>query len=240
MSAELPPLEEVPSRFQLTVEAFWGSLGNEEEEEQDEITTELVEQGPRMFMTGREELWARQEALWRAVDDAERSGLSPESAMKLRDIVLHTHAEAFRRALVGEPPERVEPMQVTLKPGSTAVQAKPRVYPPTKAKWLAKHMGHLTHTGMVYPNFQAIYGSVAMAIPKGDNNFRLVADYRAVNVTIEPAAFPMPNLKSMSGLFAQAQALYARFVAGVLANAAGSASAGALYNGNDRGPVHAD
>ena len=206
MSAELPPLEEVPSRLQLTVEAFWGSLGTEEEEEQDEITTELVEQGPRMFMAGREELWARQEALWRAVDDAERSGLSPESAMKLRDIVLNTHADAFRRALVGEPPARVEPMQVTLKPGSTAVQAKPRVYPPTKAKWLATHMGHLTQTGMVYPNFQAIYGSVAMAIPKGENNFRLVADYRAVNATIEPAAFPMPNLESMPGLFAQAQA----------------------------------
>ena len=46
-----------------------------------------------------------------------------------------------------------------------------------------------------------------MAIPRGDHNYRwLVADYRAVNATIEPAAFPMPNLESMSGLFAQAKA----------------------------------
>ena len=48
---------------------------------------------------------------------------------------------------------------------------------------------------MVFRNPQAIYGRVAMAIPKGSNTYRMVMDYRAVNDTIEPAAMPMPNVE---------------------------------------------
>ena len=67
-------------------------------------------------------------------------------------------------------------------------------------------MAQLAAAGMVYPNYQAVYGSVAMAVPKGNRGFRMVADYRAVNATIEQAAFPMPHLESMPGLFARAKA----------------------------------
>ena len=59
---------------------------------------------------------------------------------------------------------------------------------------------------MVFRNPHAIYGSVAMAIPKGSNSRRMVTDYRAVNETIEPAAMPMPNLEDKASLFAGATA----------------------------------
>ena len=107
------------------------------DEEQDEVTEELVAKGPQMFMDVDEERQAREQALMEAVAEAERSGLPSECAPRLRDMVLYIHAEAFRRALVGEPPAAVPEMQVKLKPGSLAIQAKPRVYPPAKTQWLA-------------------------------------------------------------------------------------------------------
>ena len=43
----------------------------------------------------------------------------------LRDIVFRTHLDAFRRALLGDPPPRVEPMIVRLQPGARAVRVAP-------------------------------------------------------------------------------------------------------------------
>ena len=67
-------------------------------------------------------------------------------------------------------------------------------------------MTNLETTGVVFRNPQAIYGSVAMAIPKGSNSYRMVTDHRIVNDTIEPAAMPMPNLEDKASLFTGANA----------------------------------
>ena len=67
-------------------------------------------------------------------------------------------------------------------------------------------MANLEIAGKVFRNPQAIYESVAMAIPKGSNSYRMVTDYRAVNDTIEPAAMSMPNLEDEASLFAVATA----------------------------------
>ncbi|CAN0398823.1 unnamed protein product, partial [Scytosiphon promiscuus] len=58
-------------------------------------------------------------------------GLSVSGAGRLREI-LGRRVNAFRRALRGDPPARVEPMHVQLKPGASAVKAKPRRYDPVK------------------------------------------------------------------------------------------------------------
>ena len=47
---------------------------------------------------------------------------------------------------------------------------------------------------------------MVMAIPKGPNSYRMAADYRAVNDTIEPAAMPMPDLEDNASLFSGATA----------------------------------
>ena len=57
---------------------------------------------------------------------------------------------------------------------------------------------------MDFRNPQAINGSVALAIPKGPNSYRMVTNYRAVNDTIEPAAMPMPGLEDEPSLSASA------------------------------------
>ena len=113
----------------------------------------------------------------------------------LRDIVFRTRLNVFRRALLGDPPARVEPMTVRLQSGERAVRATLRASPPAKAAWLHEHMSNLEKNGIVFRNPQAIYESVSMAIPKSSNSYRVVTDYRAVNDTIEPAAMPMPNLE---------------------------------------------
>ena len=145
-------------------------------------------------------------ALETAVDDAVDHGLPPECAKMLRDIVFRTHLDVFRRALLGDPPAHVEPTTVRLQPGARAVRAKPRASPRAKAAWLYEHMTNFETVGMVFRNPYAIYRSVAMAIPKGSNSYRMVTDYRAVIDTIEPAAMPIPHLEDKACLFAGATA----------------------------------
>ena len=73
----------------------------------------LVERGPDMFMDPMEERGARDRALEDSVQQAEQSGLSADGACRLRDI-LSRRVDAFRHALRGDPPARVEPMKVQL------------------------------------------------------------------------------------------------------------------------------
>ena len=47
----------------------------------------------------------------------------------LRDIGFRTHLDVFRRALLDDPPARVEPMTVRLQPDARAVRATPRGSP---------------------------------------------------------------------------------------------------------------
>ena len=192
-------------RAAMAVTAF-GPGGDASGDVEDEVTLTLLSQRPMMFLDPEMEMQDRVGALETAVDDAVDHGLPPECAKMLHDIVFCTHLEVFHRALLGDPRTRVEPMPVRLQPGARSVRAKPRSSPPAKAAWLHEHMANLETAGMVFRNPQAIYASVAMAIPKGSNSYRMVTDYRAVNDTIVPAAMPMPNLEDKASLFAGATA----------------------------------
>ena len=46
--------------------------------------------------------------------------LPQECAKMMRDIVFRTHLDVFRRALLGDPRARVEPMAVRHQPGARA------------------------------------------------------------------------------------------------------------------------
>ena len=61
-------------------------------------------------------------ALGTAVDDAVDHELPPECAKMMHDIVFRSHLDVIRRALLGDPPARVEPMTVRLQPGTRAVR----------------------------------------------------------------------------------------------------------------------
>ena len=109
----------------------------------------LVERGPEMFMDPAEEESARKVALEESVTDAVARGLSVSKAERLRGI-LSRRLNAFRRALRGDPPARVESMRVQLKPGASAVKAKPRRYDPVKTSWLASCVAALLAYGLVF------------------------------------------------------------------------------------------
>lgn len=83
---------------------------------------------------------------------------------------------------MGEPTADVKPMTVHLKPGAHAVRVKPRVYLPHKAGGWQRTWS----TWWQWTWFSAIIRRyTATVTPKGQYNFRLMLDYRAVKATIE-------------------------------------------------------
>ena len=85
---------------------------------------------------------------------------------------------AFRRELRrGDLPARVEPLRVTLKPGTRPVKARRHVYNHIKTAWLAVCMTSLTALELVFFNMQAAWASEAMATPK-NGWFRTVSDFQ--------------------------------------------------------------
>ena len=149
----------------------------------DVAVERLVERGPDMFLDQMEERGARDRALEDSVQQVEQSGLGADGACRLRD-VLSRRVDAFRRALRGDPPARVEPMRVDLKPQAQAVKARPRRYDPVKTGWLASCIAALGAFGLLVRNIQAVWASPAMVVPKRDT-LRLVSDYQAVNSQVE-------------------------------------------------------
>ena len=52
------------------------------------------------------------------------------------------------------------------KPGARATKAKQGVYKPGKSEWSSAQITMLGEAGLVYSNPQAVFSSVAMAVPK--------------------------------------------------------------------------
>lgn len=78
------------------------------------------------------EVAARCEALVVALSVALEAGLPKGCITELGEIVLGEYFNAFREAIMGEPPVRVAPMRVTLlKQGAafTLANSKPHLYP---------------------------------------------------------------------------------------------------------------
>ena len=192
-------------RAAMAITAF-GPGGDAPDDVDDEATLTLLPQRSMTFQDSEVEIHDRLGALETAVDDAVDLDLPPELAKMLCNIVFRTHLDVFCRALLGDPPARVDPMTVRLQPGARAVRAKPRAPPSAKTAWLHEHLASLETAGMVFRNQQAIYEIVAMAIPKGSNSYRTVTDYRAVKDTIKWVVAPMPRLEEKASLFAGATA----------------------------------
>ncbi|CAM9457978.1 unnamed protein product [Sphacelaria rigidula] len=129
---------------------------------------------------------AREGALEDSVQQAEQKGLSADGAYCLRDISAR-RVDTFRRALRGDPPARVEPIRVHLKPQAKAVKATPRRYDPVKTGWLASYIAALVAFGFLVRNIQAVW-------------FCLVSDYQAVNAQVEESPGVMPSQEDMREL----------------------------------------
>ena len=174
-------------------------------EPRDVFVEDVVVLEPAMFMVVGDEVTARRETLRAAVDAALDAGLPSHAETCRRDLLLGPLFDGFRRSLSGDPPARVEPFQVKLKVDAdmSKVKARPRVYSPAKTAWLDGQFAQLADAGMVYENPQAIRSNPAQAVPKG-NGYRLVCDFKAVNLQIvSVAALPM-LLEEQTSAFAGA------------------------------------
>ena len=142
------------------------------------------------------------------MDAALKAGLPCDAETRLRDLLLGSLFDGFRRSLSGDPPASAEPFQVKLKTDTdlSKVKARPRVYSPARTAWLDKQFAQLTEAGMVYENPQAIYSNLAQAVPKG-NGYSLVGGFKPVNRQSEPVAAPPVLLEEQASAFAGAALL---------------------------------
>ena len=154
-------------RVTLPVESFQSEVAGDAPA--DVAVERLVERGPDMFPM--EETGARDRALEDSIRQAEHSGVSVDGACRLRDI-LSRRVDAFRRALQGDPPARVEPVRVHLKPQAQVVKARRRRYDPVKTGWLTSCIVALGAIALLMRNIQAVWASPAMEVQKRDT-FRL-------------------------------------------------------------------
>ena len=113
------PIARTVLRAAMAVTAF-GPVGGPPGDLDDDDTLTLLSQRPIMFQDSEVEMQDRMGAFGTAVNDADDHDLPPECAKILHDIVFRAHLDVFRRALLGDPPARVEPMTVRLQPGARA------------------------------------------------------------------------------------------------------------------------
>ena len=92
------------------------------------VTVMLPSQRPMIFQDSKVEMRGSVGVLETAINNAVDHAFPSECAKMLRHIVLCTHLDVFRRAGLGGPPARVEPMAVRLHPRARVV----RVNPPPK------------------------------------------------------------------------------------------------------------
>ena len=88
-------------------------------------------------------------------------------------------------------------MELHLKPGEKPVSQRPYAVPPKHRKvmeaWLDEHLKN----GDIVPSFSEWSSSVFFVAKKGQDDLRLVVDYRAVNERLARDAFPLPRVEAL-------------------------------------------
>ena len=143
-----------------------------------------------------------QDALESMIQRAFKAGLPVEYEQQLRSIV--NKYDIWRTVLGPDPPAKVPPMKLKLKPGAPSIQAANRRYPPMYREFMNKRLTELEKYGLVYRNNTSRYSSAVHVVPKVDKptdidkHLRWTVDLREVNKWIEPITWPMPNLDVVS------------------------------------------
>jgi len=136
-------------------------------------------------------------ALENKLQEAKENGMSPDGLKKMGNI-LSDFKEIFRIKLGSDPPARVEPLKIRLKPDHRPVRATQRRYAPPQRAFISSTIQKLQEIGAVFPNPKSRWASPALAVAKpGAENFRFTVDLRAPNSMTEPVASAMPNLESL-------------------------------------------
>ena len=157
-----------------------------------------------------------QEAINEMLKRAKAQGLNNEQYRKLREVVEDDEFKDIWRVKLGaDPPAKVPPMYVRLKPGATPYKAANRRYPPLHRKFMRERLQELVDLDMVYRNNQSRFGSAVHVVPKTSppkttDDFRWTVDVRQVNQRTETIHWPMPNLEVITEHLSSAK-MFARF-----------------------------
>ncbi|OWZ14905.1 hypothetical protein PHMEG_00011539 [Phytophthora megakarya] len=104
--------------------------------------------------------------------------------------------DIWRVKLGDDPPAKVPPLKVRLKPGAKPYKTKARKYSPDLQHFLEEFNDTLVSLGWVYENPNARWACPALPVKKagGANEYRQTTDYKPLNAQVEPLVGTMPNL----------------------------------------------
>jgi Reverse transcriptase (RNA-dependent DNA polymerase) len=106
------------------------------------------------------------------------------------------YRNVFRIKLGNDPPAKIPPLVVKVKPGATPVKDTQRRYAPAQRAFLSSTIQKLEALGAVRANPTSQWASAALAVPKpGSEGYRFTMDLRRTNSQTEPMVSSMPNLQ---------------------------------------------
>ncbi|ETO61460.1 hypothetical protein F444_20525 [Phytophthora nicotianae P1976] len=95
-----------------------------------------------------------------------------------------------------DPPAKVPPMKIRLKPGAKPYRCKARKYPPEVRRFMEDFNAKLVELGWVYENRESRWACPALPVRKGGGEFRQTADYKPMNTLVEAIVGVMPDLQT--------------------------------------------
>ncbi|KAE9329883.1 hypothetical protein PF008_g15840 [Phytophthora fragariae] len=128
--------------------------------------------------------------------------LEPQARLKA---ILRTRQDVFRLQFGDDPPVRVAPLQVRLKPGVTPTKSQPRRYSPDDRAFIERHVDALLQHSLVFRNPRSRWASVPRIVRKKEQDHdpladpRMTVDTRAVNERTEAMPWQMPVLEVVIG-----------------------------------------
>jgi hypothetical protein len=118
-------------------------------------------------------------------------GASIEFVTELRELLV-TCKNAFRLRLGQDPPAKVRPLVIELKPDAKPKRIPARKYAPSLAQFLSAKMAEMERLGLVKKNVASRWASPPLILPKaGPEKFRFTLDLRYPNSQAEQVSWPM-------------------------------------------------
>lgn len=122
---------------------------------------------------------------------------------------LRRYEKAFRLQLGCDPPFKVTPLKVRLKPDAQPVKCSARRLPPLHTDYVVKHIKELVAAGYLRRNNRSRHASPPRAVAKStQGEFRMTVDLRAQNGNTIPMPWPMPVLEAVLAFLAAARCFF--------------------------------
>jgi hypothetical protein len=121
--------------------------------------------------------------------------MSRDGVQSLRQLVTECK-DVVRLKLGADPPANLNPLVIKLRDSAESVRMSARKYAPPQLKFMRDKICELEKLGLVYKNTGAEWESPPLILPKpGPDQYQMTLDLRVPNASMNPTAWPMPNLQ---------------------------------------------